>query len=90
LTGASNKVNNNMRAREFTINIPINIRFNDNGEAEIETPNKFDGQEPLDQEEVSTNFVPPLQQKIEMMKSAAGKEGDLIKQITADDDSPTS
>lgn len=79
-----------MRAREFTINIPINIKFNSDGEAEIETPNKFDGQEPLDHEEVATNFVPPLQQKIELMKNAAGKQGDLIKQITADDDSPTS
>lgn len=79
-----------MRAREFTINIPINIKINGEGEPEIETPNQFDGQQPLDQEEVSTNFIPPLQQKIELMKNAAGKGGDLIRQITADDDSPTS
>jgi hypothetical protein len=79
-----------MRAREFTINIPINIKLNGDGDPEVEVPNQFDGQEPMDQEEVSTNFVPPLQQKIELMKAAAGKEGDLLKQITADDDSPTS
>lgn len=79
-----------MRAREFTINIPITISLNGDGDPEVEMPNQFDGQEPLDQEEVAANFIPPLQQKIELMKNAAGKEGDLIKQITADDDSPTS
>lgn len=79
-----------MRAREFTINVPITIKINGDDDPEINMPNKFDGQEPLDGEEVATNFVPPLQQKIELMKNAAGKEGDLIDQITADDDNEAS
>lgn len=79
-----------MRAREFTINIPINIRINGDGDPEVNVDgdNPYDGQEPMDQGEVATNFVPPLQQKIELMKGAAGKQGPLLQQITADDDNP--
>lgn len=72
-----------MRAKEFVINIPINIKFNGDGEPEIAVNN----QTPLDDEELSSNFIPPLQQKIELMKHAAGKDSDVIDQIiTADDD----
>jgi hypothetical protein len=82
-----------MRAREFTINIPINIKINGDGEPEISTgdeQNQYDGQDLIPAEDVAANFVPPLQQKIELMKHAAGKTGDLIDQITADDDTETS
>lgn len=72
-----------MRAKEFVINIPINIKFNGDGEPEIAVNN----QTPLGDEELSSNFIPPLQQKIELMKHAAGKDSDVIDQIiTADDD----
>lgn len=70
-----------MRAREFTINIPINIKINGDGEPEVEVS---------DNEEVASNFVPPLQQKIELMKHAAGKQGTIIDQIVADDDNELS
>lgn len=80
-----------MRAREFTINVPITIKINGDGDPEIDMPgNDFDGKEPMDDEEVATNFAPPLQQKIELMKAAAGKQGDLLDQITADDDNEAS
>jgi len=71
-----------MRAKEFVINVPIHITINGDGDPEINT-------DPTgkDENELATNFAPPLQQKLELMKHAAGKEGKIIDQITADDDS---
>ena len=74
-----------MRAREFTINIPVHITINGDGDPVISTPGN-DGEE----DELATNFAPPLQQKLELMKHAAGKKGAIIDQITADDDNEAS
>lgn len=74
-----------MRAREFTINVPITIKINGDGDPEIDMP----GQQDSEEQEVATNFAPPLQQKLELMKHAAGKQGTIIDQITADDDNET-
>lgn len=42
-----------MRAREFTINIPINIKFNDSGDAEVDlTKNP-----PQNQNKINTNSL---------------------------------
>ena len=70
-----------MRAREFIINVPITIKINGDGDPEI---NMND----VDDEEVNNpkTFVPPLQQKIELMKHAAGKESRIIDQIVSGDD----
>ena len=57
-----------MRAKEFTINIPINIKINSDGEPEISTGEE----EPIDDN--VGEFVPPLQQKIELMKKSQGVE----------------
>jgi len=76
-----------MRAREFTINVPITIKINGDGDPEIDMPgNKFDGDEPIQDKDAATNFVPPLQQELELMKHQSGKQADVIDQITADDD----
>jgi hypothetical protein len=74
-----------MRAREFTINVPIKIVINGDGDPDISA-----GNTPQDDDELATNFAPPLQQKLELMKHAAGKEGKIIDQITADDDNEAS
>jgi hypothetical protein len=122
-----------MRAREFTINVPINIKIDGDGDPEVSTNNEMGEfsslvQQKLDllkqvantdttgqsqpikpfaqpvakkvvqppQTEYSDDgdtdgtFVPPLQQKIELMKHAAGKQGPVIDQITADDDNEAS
>lgn len=76
-----------MRAREFTINVPITIKINGDGDPEIDMPAS---NAPPDDDEVATNFAPPLQQKLELMKHAAGKQGTIIDQITADDDNEAS
>ena len=56
-----------MRAKEFTINIPINIKINGDGDPEVST-----GEEPVDDN--VGEFVPPLQKKIELMKKSQGVE----------------
>lgn len=55
-----------MRAREFTINIPINIKINGDGEPEVD----MQDDEPVDDD--TGDFVPPLQQKIELLKKSSG------------------
>ena len=60
-----------MRAKEFTINIPINIKIDGEGEPQVST----DTQEPVD-DNVGT-FIPPLQQKIELLKKSAGVKSEF-------------
>lgn len=80
-----------MRAREFTINVPITIKINGDGDPEIDMPgNKFDGDDPIQDQDAAANFVPPLQQELELMKHQSGKQADIIDQITADDDAEPS
>jgi len=71
-----------MRAKEFTINVPINIKINGDGDPEINA-----GQEP-DEPELQSNpvMVPPLQQELELAKADQGKESTVIAKITQDDD----
>jgi len=57
-----------MRAKEFTINIPINIKINSDGDPEISTGEE----EPIDDN--VGEYVPPLQKKIELMKKSQGVE----------------
>jgi hypothetical protein len=78
-----------MRAKEFTINVPITIKFSGDGDPEVTTQDS-EKSGPVDQADLATNFVPPLQQKIELMKGAAGKSSDVFDQITADDDNEAS
>lgn len=54
-----------MRAREFIINVPINIKINGDNDPEISAGN-------TDQEPELDSMVPPLQQKIEIMKRNSG------------------
>jgi len=78
-----------MRAREFTINIPINIKINGDGEPEV------DMEEPVDDD--TGDFVPPLQQKIELLKKSSGvksiyddgganQKKNTLKHLASDDD----
>jgi len=69
-----------MRAKEFTINVPINIKINGDGDPEIDMPS----QDKTDPSELDPNpvFVSPLQQELEMKKAANGKESDVIDDLT--------
>jgi hypothetical protein len=70
-----------MRAKEFTINIPINIKINGDGEPEVNTGQQSDDSE-LDQNPV---MVPPLQQELELAKAEQGKSSPVIDKLTQDD-----
>lgn len=72
-----------MRAREFTINVPIKIVINGDGDPEIEA-----GDQEADDAELQQNpvMVPPLQQELELRKAELGKETPVIDKITADHD----
>jgi len=70
-----------MRAREFTINVPITIKINGDNDPEIST-NDVKGNQ-LHQNPVIVN---PLQQELELRKAELGKSSPVIDKLTADDD----
>ena len=77
-----------MRAREFTINIPINIKINGDGQPEIDMGQGSDG--PADPSELKQDpvMVPPLQQQIELQKAGVGKQSPVIADLTQDEVDP--
>jgi len=70
-----------MRAKEFIINIPINIKINGDGEPEISTGTNTD--QDLQQNPV---MVSPLQQELELAKAEHGKESPVIDKLVSDND----
>jgi hypothetical protein len=69
-----------MRAKEFTINVPITITINGDEDPVVSAG---DQEEPdLQQNPV---MVPPLQQSLELAKAEQGKQSPVIDKITADD-----
>ena len=69
-----------MRAKEFTINVPINIKINGDGDPEIDVAgNGSDSEEP----DNNPIFVSPLQQELELKKADAGKDSAVIDKLTA-------
>ena len=77
-----------MRAREFTINVPITIKINGDGDPEIDMSGT---DQPKDPAELDDNpvMVPPLQQDIELKKAQAGKDSPIIQDLTQDEAEPT-
>lgn len=67
-----------MRYREFAINIPINIRFGENGEVDVNMDDSSDS----DEKEI---MVPPLQQKMELAKAGLGKESKVANELLQDE-----
>lgn len=70
-----------MRAREFTINVPITIKINGDEDPVIDTG---DNSEPQPDAELQHNpvMVSPQQQELELKKAAAGKDSPVIDKIT--------
>jgi hypothetical protein len=71
-----------MRAREFTINVPITIKINGDDEPEINTGDNQDQGQELQQNPV---MVTPQQQELELKKAELGKSSPVIDKLTADD-----
>ena len=69
-----------MRAKEFTINVPITITINGDGDPVVSAGDQV---EP----ELQSNpvMVSPLQQELELAKAAQGKESPVIDKMTQDD-----
>jgi hypothetical protein len=71
-----------MRAKEFTINVPITITINGDDDPVVNAANTDTGSE-LQQNPV---MVPPLQQTIELNKAEHGKESPVIDKLIQDQD----
>lgn len=71
-----------MRAKEFTINVPITISINGDDDPVISTPN----QDQEDDTELQQNpvMVSPQQQELEMKKAELGKTSPVIDKLTQD------
>lgn len=69
-----------MRAREFTINVPITISINGDEEPVVNAGN----QEPEDDTELQQNpvMISPQQQELELKKAEAGKASPVIDKLT--------
>lgn len=72
-----------MRAREFVINVPITIKINGDGDPEINAGNQHS---PEQNEPELDHMVPPLQQKIEILKKNAGLDNVYDQQADEDDE----
>jgi hypothetical protein len=76
-----------MRAREFTINVPINIKINGDGDPEIDMGDNNAAKDPQELDDQPT-MVPPLQQDIVLRKAEAGKDSPVIQDLTQDEAEP--
>jgi hypothetical protein len=71
-----------MRAREFTINVPITIKINGDSDPEVDMGDSNDPRKLA----LNPIMVPPLQQDIELKKAAVGKQSQVIDELTQDED----
>lgn len=69
-----------MRAKEFTINVPIHITINGDGDPVIDLSSDNE------QEDNNPVFVSPLQQELELRKAQVGKSSSVIDDLTDNDD----
>ena len=69
-----------MRAKEFTINVPITITINGDEDPVVSAGDQSEPE--LQQNPV---MVAPLQQHLELAKAEQGKESPVIDKIAADD-----
>lgn len=71
-----------MRAKEFTINVPITITINGDEDPVVDAGNAA----PEDDEQLHQNpvMVSPQQQELELAKAALGKESPVIDKLTQD------
>jgi hypothetical protein len=72
-----------MRAREFTINVPITIKINGDGDPEVDMPS--DDARPENELDPKPIMVPPLQQDLELRKAEVGKTSPIIQKLTQDE-----
>lgn len=71
-----------MRAKEFTINVPITISINGDEDPVISSPSSSQD----DDQELQLNpvMISPQQQELEMKKAELGKNSPVIDKLTQD------
>lgn len=69
-----------MRAKEFTINVPITISINGDDEPVVST-----GEQDEPKLQQNPVMVSPLQQELELAKAEQGKESPVIDKMTQND-----
>jgi hypothetical protein len=71
-----------MRAKEFTINVPITISINGDEDPVISAPTQDQEQD----QELQQNpvMISPQQQELELKKAELGKESPVIDKLTQD------
>jgi len=69
-----------MRAKEFTINVPITITINGDDDPVVDAGDTA----PADDSQLHQNpvMVSPQQQELELAKAAAGKDSPVIDKLT--------
>jgi len=77
-----------MRAREFTINVPINIKINGDGDPEIDMPtdNGSDSVQNPDGSDKQPVMMTPQEQELELKKAELGKTSKYIDQLVGEPD----
>lgn len=69
-----------MRAKEFTINVPITITINGDGDPVVSA-----GDQQAPELQQNPVMVSPQQQELELKKAELGKESPVIDKLTAND-----
>ncbi len=69
-----------MRAKEFTINVPITITINGDGDPVVSA-----GDQQAPELQQNPVMVSPQQQELELKKAELGKESPVINKLTAND-----
>ena len=75
-----------MKAREFVINVPINIKIDGDGTPNLDMPNTKPADQVPDEEKVTMS---PLDQELEMRKAEMGKQSKYVDQILSEPDDLT-
>lgn len=69
-----------MKAKEFVINVPINIKIDGNGDPQVDMP----AAKP--EEPAEPVMMTPMDQELELRKAELGKKSKYIDQITDEPD----
>jgi ribosome assembly protein YihI (activator of Der GTPase) len=70
-----------MRAKEFTINVPITISISGDNDPVVSTS----GEQPSGELQQNPVMVSPQQQELELAKAELGKKSPVIDKLTQDD-----
>jgi hypothetical protein len=71
-----------MKAKEFVINVPINIKIDGNGDPQVDMPTA------QPEEPAEPVMMTPQEQELELKKAELGKESKYIDQLIDEPEKP--